>query len=396
MTYQEIEKMYTRIFSENELQEIRHQIHMYPELGGEEFHTDEVICSSLEKWGIPYKKGLAGTGVAVRFTGKRPGKTVALRADIDALPVQEETGLPFSSKVPGKMHACGHDIHTTVLIGIARMLKELDGEYAGNFTLIFQPAEERQGGAKPMIEAGVLEDPHADCCLALHCGADIDAGYTGIRYDSMFAASDAIDIKITGKSSHAAYPSLGVDPIVIAAQIISTIQSVISRNTAPQNSAVVTIGKISGGTVRNQIPDTVEMQGTIRTLDPETREFTVKRVEDICRGIAESMGGKAEFTRKAGYPPLVNDNSIVDVMKQVMTEGIGAENVHILKAPVMGAEDFAYFTQERPSALWRLGCRHKGAETVPLHNSKFDPDESCIDLGVKLQTAIALRLAGNE
>ena len=395
MTYKEIENIYAKVFAENELQEIRHRIHMHPELGGEEYHTDEVICGCLDKWGIPYQKGIAETGVVVKFTGKYPGKTVALRADIDALPVREETGLPYSSKIPGKMHACGHDIHTAILIGAARMLKELDGEYAGNFTLLFQPAEERQGGAKPMIEAGVLEDPHADCCLALHCGADIDAGCVGIRYDSMFAASDAFDVKITGKSCHAAYPSLGVDPIVIAAQVISTIQTVVSRNTAPQNSAVVTIGKISGGTVRNQIPDAVEMQGTIRTLDPETREFTVRKVESICKGVAESMGGKAEFKHMPGYPPVMNDKNIVDVVKQTATESIGEENVHIIKASVMGAEDFAYFTQERPSALWRLGCRKKGAETVPLHNSRFAPDESCIDLGVKLQIAIALALAAN-
>lgn len=395
MDYKTINELFNAAITEEKLIDIRREIHMHPELGGEEFNTDDIICKCLDTWDIPYTKGVADTGVMVKFTGKRPGKTVAIRADIDALPIQEENDVPFKSLVPGKMHACGHDIHTTVLLGAAKLLKSLNGDYAGNFTLLFQPAEEGIGGAERMIRAGVLENPHVDHVIALHCGADVEVGKVAVKYDGMFAGSDAIDIRVTGKSAHAAYPSLGLDPIVMTSQAISAIQSVVSRNTAPQNSAVVTIGRISGGTVRNQIPDYVDLQGTIRTLDPVTRAFTVEQVEKIFRGVVEGMGGKLDFRRTPSYPPLINDNKTVDIIKTAFEDAIGSDSVLLLKDPVMGCEDFAYFTAERPSMLWRLGCKPCGAEIVPLHNSRFNPDERCISLGVKLQTLAALVLAGN-
>ncbi|MCQ2566516.1 MAG: M20 family metallopeptidase [Clostridia bacterium] len=395
MDYKKIECIFDECFSANELINIRREIHMHPELGCQEFNTGDIICRCLDQWNIPYTRGVADTGIVAKMHGTRPGKTIAIRADIDALPIQEENDIPFKSLIPGKMHACGHDIHTTVLLGLARLLKQLNGDYAGSFTLIFQPAEESIGGAERMIEAGVLEEPYADHVIALHCGADIEAGKVGLKYGSMFAGSDAFNVVVKGKSSHAAYPSLGLDPIVMTAQAISAVQSIVSRSTAPQNSAVVTIGKINGGTVRNQIPDCVELQGTIRTLDPETREYTVKKAESIFRGVVEGMGGTLEFTRIPSYPPLINDDSVVEKVKQVFCSAIGPDSVLLLKDPVMGCEDFAYFTAERPSMIWRLGCKTPDTEIVPLHNSKFNPDERCISLGVKLQTLAALTLAGN-
>lgn len=395
MEYAQIEKIFSEIFTESELFDIRHEIHMHPEIGGEEFHTNDVICENLEKWGIPYERGVADTGVVAKLSGKYPGKTIAIRADIDALPITEETDFPYKSVIPGRMHACGHDIHTTVLLGLAKFLKHLDGNYAGNFTLIFQPAEESFGGADRMIKAGVLENPHVDHVIGLHCGTGNALGHVGIRYGAMYAGSDAMAVKIIGKSAHAAYPAGGLDPIVMAGQMVSAVQSVVSRNISPQNSAVVTFGTIHGGTVQNQIPDEVELKGTIRTLDPETREFAIKRVEQVCRGVVEGMGGKLEFTRIPSYPPLVNDDAIVDVVREVLTDALGEERVHLEKQSAMGCEDFAYFAAQRPSAYWHLGCRPETGEVFGGHNCRFNPDEKGIDYGVKLQAAIALRLAGN-
>jgi len=397
MKYKEVEQIYNNIFSETELIDFRRDIHMHPEIGGEEFRTMEKICAHLDTYGLTYEKGIADTGVVVRIKGNRPGKTIGIRADIDALPIDDATDLPYKSCVPGRMHACGHDMHTTIVLGIAKVLASLKGEFAGNFTLLFQPAEESFGGADRMIQAGALENPHVDHVVGLHVATGYKPGYCGIKYGGMYAGSDGFRIVVKGKSAHAAGPQASIDPIVTAAEIIMAIQTIVSRNTAPQDSAVVSFGAIHGGVVQNQIPDSVELKGTCRTLNPTVREFTIKRVKEISESVAAAMGATVEFTRIPSYPPLVNGDEVVDVVKNVLTEALGEDHVNLEKESEMGCEDFAYYAAARPSCFWHLGSRpdKPDEEIYGAHNTKYEANEAALAYGVKLQATIALTLAGN-
>lgn len=375
---------------ESWLLDIRRDLHSHPELGFEEYYTSEKIKSLLKDMGIEYYEA-AKTGVVGIIRGSHRGKTVGLRADMDALPITEETDLTFKSQNPGIMHACGHDAHTAILLGAARLLNSVKKELHGNVKLIFQPGEETTGGAKPMIEEGILENPHVDCMFGLHVSNDFPAGSIGIKYGQAYAASDMFDIIIKGKSSHGASPELGCDAIMAAASVANMLQTVVSRNISPLESSVITIGTIKGGTARNVICDKVEMNGIIRTLTPEIRQLALVRVKEIVETVPKALGATGEFIRHESYTCLINNDSCVDIVRLNGEKLLGKDNVHLVKQPQLGVEDFAYFAEAVPSALFFLGCRKAQEEEVfSVHNPRFDIDEACLLTGVKMQVANVL------
>lgn len=382
---------------EKELIEIRRTIHENPCVSEHEEETVKYLASKLDEYGIPYEIILDGCSIVAVLEGGKPGPVVGVRADIDALPIKEETGLPFASKNEGIMHACGHDAHATILLGTAKALASVKDELTGTVKFFFQPAEESIGGAERMIQAGCLENPHVDYVVGLHVSPLFKCGEIGVKYGKGYAASDMIDIHVKGKSSHGAHPDKGVDAIIIAANILSTIQTVVSRRVAPEESAVVSFGKIAGGTVRNQIADTVTLNGIIRTLDPQQRVFVRESVQKIAESVAASMGGEAEFVLMPSYGPLMNDDSVVEVVEKNAVELLGKENVVREKNPNLGTEDFSYFALERPACFFHLGCYNEEmGERVDLHNSTFDIDENCLKIGVEMQVRNVLALLNRE
>lgn len=372
--------------------ELRRQLHRQPELSEREHATMALLADRLGALGIPCVRNVADTGLVGLIQGGGDGPTVALRADIDALPIQEENpDLPYASQTPGVMHACGHDIHTAVLWGTAAVLAGMRERLRGNVKLLFQPAEESIGGAARMIQAGCLEDPAVDCVLGLHVDPSLPAGQIGIKYGKMYAASDMVTLKVYGRSCHGAHPSEGVDAILIAAQILTAVQTVVSRNVRPTDAAVCSFGTIRGGNVRNQVADYVELTGILRTLDPDTRLFVRQRVQTICEQTAAMLGGRAELVVEPSYSPLINDDGLVDLVRDTAAGILGAENVIQEKDPSLGVEDFAYFAAARPACFFHLGCADTDPASRVLHSCHFRADERCIPLGIELQAANALR-----
>jgi amidohydrolase len=376
-----------------ELTYMRRDFHLYPELGNSEFRTMDKICSYLESWGIEYKKGVAGTGVVALVRGKKSGRTVGVRADIDALPIKEEADVDFKSKNDGVMHACGHDAHTVIALGTAKILKSMEDSLSGNVKFFFQPAEETTGGAERMIKEGCLKDPDVGYVVGLHVEPAIEMGKVGIRYGKMQASSDEIYITIKGRSTHGAHPDQGIDPIFIASNVVMALQSVVSRNISPVNSAVLTLGTINGGTRGNIIPDEVRMEGTIRTLDEDTRKFMKERIRSIVEDVPRGLGGEGELVIAESYGALINDSEVVDVVKEAAEEFLGKENVVLYEYPSMGTEDFSYFAKSVKSCYFNLGCGNEKAGAVyPIHSSRFKLDEGCLEIGTALQVLNVLRL----
>lgn len=369
---------------------LRHDFHRWPELGNEEYKTAERIRAELDSMGIETERMLQ-TGILGKINNLPGKKTVALRADIDALPIQEAVKLPFSSERKGIMHACGHDVHTAVLLGTARVLNEIKNEINGNVKLIFQPAEETTGGAKRMMRKGCLE-PKTDYILGLHVKPDLPAGTIGIKYGKVHAASDSFRIEIKGKTSHGAYPEMGVDSIAAAAQIITGLQSIVSRNVSPLNSAVISVGNIHGGSAVNLITDSVIMEGTIRSLDHHTRELLKNRLKGMVQWTAKAYGAKASIVLKKGYPVLMNDNIVVEAVKNAAICDTAIEKVVELKEPTMGVEDFSYFLEKVPGAFFFLGSGYKGRENEGIHSERFEVDEKCIGVGIQLEVMSVLKL----
>lgn len=387
----DLEKRINEIF--NELVEIRRDFHMYPELSEKEFRTSEKICEYLNSWGIEHAKGVAKTGVVAIIRGKKEGITVGTRADIDALPINEDNDLPYKSRSVGIMHACGHDVHTAIQLGVARILKEMEDELQGNVKLFFQPAEETVGGAKQMIEEGYLDNPKVEYMLSLHVTAELDAGYVQFKYGKLNASSNEFSIRVIGKSGHAAYPEKSIDPVVVSSHIVLALQSIISRNISPLNSSVITIGQIHGGVKNNIIPSEVVISGTIRALDETTREFVIKRVKEIAENTASAYGAKAVVCIEDGYPVLANDNEVVDILKEIAEETLGKDKVSLKEYPSLGSDDFSFFLEKARGAYYFLGCGNKlKGWTYPIHSEKFIVDEECIKVGVLLQTRGILRL----
>ncbi|GAB6169448.1 M20 family metallopeptidase [Clostridium carnis] len=377
-----------------ELVTLRRELHKHPEIGMEEFETSKLIKSFLDNEKIPYKE-FAKTGVCgiiKGIKGNNSNKTIALRADIDGLPMDDKKTCSYSSKIKGRMHACGHDAHTTILLGTAKLLNKNKHLFDGNIKLIFEPAEETVGGARFMIEEGVLEDPKVDCICGLHVEETLECGTIMIKDGVVNAASNPFNITINGSGGHGAYPHTTIDPIVIASHVVLAIQSIISREIDPSNPALITVGSIHGGTAQNIIPDEVKISGIIRTMSKEDRVFAKKRLEEVVIDICKSFRGSCEIDIEESYPNLYNDDSMTKLFKEVAIEVLGQENVLPQRNAKMGVESFAYFANERPSVFYFLGSGNKGKNIIyPAHSSLFDIDENCLPLGVAMQCEMALQ-----
>jgi len=366
------------------LVEIRRTIHMHPELGFEEVETSRLVSEWLERFGYQVKRGMAKTGVIGLLEGREPGRTVAIRADMDALPLDEANPVPYASKIKGKMHACGHDAHVAILLGIAKFFSSTKDRVKGNIKWIFQPAEEGGGGGRVMVEEGVLENPKVDAIFGAHVFPFLPIGKVGIYEREGLASADRFTIKIIGKGGHAATPHVSKDPILAAAHLITQIHSIVSRNINPLESAVITIGKVSGGTAFNIIPDEVELLGTVRSLNSQVREELKNRIEQVTQGIVQSFRMEYQFKFEYGYPVLVNDLEMTKLVSSACSKGIGKESVEVLK-PSMGAEDFSYYLQKVPGSFFRLGCRNEEKGILhPYHSSLFDIDEDVLPFGVEM------------
>ena len=373
----------------------RRALHRIPEEGFKEFKTQQEICKTLDELGIPYTT--ERTWVVALIQGAHPGRTIALRADIDALPVQEPKGIQYRSQHSGWMHACGHDIHMAIQLGAAKILNGVKDKLHGSVKLLFQPAEETEGGAKPMVKAGVLSNPDVDAVYGLHVQSRLPLGAIETRTGTLNASTDEIRLDVCGKGGHAAYPESSVDAIVLTAQIINALQTLVSRSVSPLSSVVLSFGTIHGGTAENVICDHVAMEGTLRTTDPKNRAFALQHIEKVARGIAASFGGSAKLTVVDGYAPLVNHTKEAEMVLEIARELYGNTNVIVKEAPSMGGEDFSYFIEETPGAFYHIGCTSPDKmPAAPLHNKNFSPDEECIRQGIEMQTAIVLRETGTE
>ncbi len=358
--------------------EWRRHFHQYPELGMQEHKTVEFIEEILKEHKIDYEK-LEFPGIVATIKGGLPGKVVGLRADMDALPMQEEVDVPFKSKVDGGMHSCGHDMHTAILLGTAVALKENQDKVLGTVRFFFQPAEEGPGGGLPMIEAGVMDNPKVDAVFGLHVFPVDKPGTYSVKRGVASSNSDGAKIKIIGKGGHGASPDQAIDPVFVAMYIGVGLQSIVSRNVSPMDSAIVSIGSVHSGTVANIIPATAEMQLSIRSFSQETRELLHKRITEIATGVSESMGAKCEIEYKFGYPMMNNDSDSVDYLIEVL----GEERTIEVDKPLGGSEDFSYFLQKAPGAFFGLNAGNPDGDNFYNHHPKFNPNEGSILYGIE-------------
>ena len=372
------------------LVETRRDIHAHPELGFEEVRTAGVVAAELSRLGIPHRTGIGKTGVVGLIEGGRPGPVLAIRADMDALPIQETSGLPFASTVPGRMHACGHDIHTTTLLGVAAVLREVAPQLAGTVKLVFQPAEEGLGGMQAMIDDGVMDGPKIDMALAFHNHPDMPAGTFGFVRGSALAASDRFDITVRGKSGHAAYPHTAVDPLVAAAMLVAQLQTVVTREVRPTHPAVVTVGAIQGGTTYNIIPDSCLIKGTVRTLHAQARDVAEAAIRRLAAGMHEGMRVQCEVDYRRGVPCLVNHDTVLDATVAAVRRQFGDDAIAEGEAS-LGGEDFALMAELVPSFQLRVGSSQPGRQDK-LHNSAYQPDERCIGFGVQALARAAVEI----
>ncbi len=369
----------------------RRYLHQNPELSFQEFNTMEYICERLDSLGISYHKEIAGTGVLAEIHGTKPGKCLLIRADMDALALDEKNEVAYASKNEGVMHACGHDAHTAILLNTCQVLHSLKDRWCGTIKFAFQPGEETTGGACPMIEEGVLENPKVDACIALHMDTDLNTGTMRVKSGPMYASPDDFTITIKGKGGHGAEPHNAIDPIVIAAQIITQLQTIVSRSTDPFEEAVVTVGSIHGGHATNIIPDTVELSGTARAFTNEMRQMLSDKIHEIVKNTCVAYGADYDYNFIKLFPPLTNDEKISKLIYDVAVNCLGEKNCVWGGRATMAGEDFAYFSQNVPSALFKLGCRNEEKNIVaPLHNPHFDIDERAMEYGVKIFTDFAL------
>ncbi|MHC1742140.1 MAG: M20 family metallopeptidase [Syntrophobacteraceae bacterium] len=368
------------------LVETRRALHRIPELGYREFKTAAFIAERLRELGVGFQSEVGGTGIIASIKGRNPGPTLALRADMDALPLHEQNEIEYRSEHPGVMHACGHDGHVTMLLGVIRALVEKgwSGEGVGSRVFVFQPAEEGGAGARAILDSGSEVLRNVSAYFAIHVHPELPAGHIGLSSSVSNAASDGIKIRITGKGGHGAQPHLCVDPIVAAAHLITVLQTIVSRNVHPLDSAVLTIGRFRAGSASNIIPQEAVLQGTLRTLRETVRSKVLARLEEIVRGVEISHCARVKLTVTPGYPLLVNDENVVRFTMERARGLLGPERVHEEPAR-MGSEDFAYFLQRAPGALIRLGCHDPSVGfRHGLHSPCFDMDERALDAGVLL------------
>lgn len=376
-----------------EVQAIRHQIHAHPELSFQEFKTAAFISDKLRQWGIPHQTGVAGTGIVGLIKGKHPeSRCIALRADMDALPIEEANETSYRSQNKGVMHACGHDVHSSCLLGAAKILNELKDEWEGTVKLIFQPGEEQHpGGASLMIKEGVLDNPRPQAIFALHVYPHLPSGTTGFRAGQYMASADEIYITIKGKGGHAALPHQTVDSIAIAAQVITGLQQVVARKANPLIPSVLTFGKIQGGFATNVIPETVELLGTFRTMDEEWRYQAHKWIKDFTEKTCEAYNAHAIVDIPRGYPSLFNNPELTERATALAKDYLGEGNVHQLEMRMAG-EDFSFYTHHVPGCFFRIGTNKDGKLfNVPVHNARFDIDEHALKTGMGMLAWMAVK-----
>lgn len=398
------------------LRETRRYLHMNPELSLQETNTARLVAGHLRELGVEHRTGVGGdgrslfmpaealraagitpgpttggTGIIGLIHGRGPGKTLLLRADMDALPILEQNQVPYRSTREGVMHACGHDVHTTVLLGVAEVLQGLRDHFNGTVKLMFQPAEEGPGGAVAMIHDGVLDDPKVDAALALHVAADYRAGQIGVSAGPAYAAADSVKITVKGVGGHAARPHASVDATLVAAEILVAVQTIVSREVNPQETAVVTFGKLQAGTASNVIPDTATLEGTVRTYSPAVRDHIERRLAEIAAGVAASMRAEAHTAYIRGYPSMHNDAELTGLVQSVGRELLGEENV-FEREPSMAGEDLAFIAERVPTCMFSLGVANPERGIIyPPHHPRFDADEDALATGVRVMAAAALR-----
>ncbi|TLS38702.1 M20 metallopeptidase family protein [Pseudalkalibacillus caeni] len=380
---------------QDDLTRWRRDFHQHPEPGFEEKRTSAIVADHLESLGLEVKKNVAGTGVIALLKGSEPGPTFALRADMDALPIQDEKDADYCSQNNGFSHACGHDAHTAMLMGAAKLLSER-GLEKGNIKFVFQPAEEGQGGAKAMIDNGVLENPEVDAIAGLHVNTGIDTGSITLSSERVgCGAADFFSLKVIGKGGHAAHPHQTVDSVAVTAQVVSALQQISSRQVDPTDPIVVTIGSIHGGKASNVIAPAVEMTGTVRTLNPSLRQKIPEMMEKVIKGVTDGFGASYDFDFQFKFPSILNDDSLTDLAAQTADEVLGEGQYKKVK-PGMGGEDFAFYTEKVPAVFFRLGVGNDEMERFPGHHPKFDIDEKALPYGSAMLSQIALNYLKNH
>lgn len=382
------------------LAELRHALHQIPELGYEEFETAKVIRAELDRLKIPYVAGVPDAPTAtVAWIGDTSKPCVALRADIDALPIIEKTGLPYASRTPGRMHACGHDGHTTTLLGAAAVLKAMEADLPVCVKFMWQPAEEGGGGGEILCKAGVIDGrpggqlgPKVSAVFGLHGWPGLKVGVVATKPGSLLAATDNFTITFTGRGCHGAFPHAGIDPIITACEAVLNLQQFVSRELDPTEPAVVTVGKFNAGTATNIIPDSATIEGTARTLSPQARTHVQAAIRRRCEGIAAANGCTLKFQWDEGYPPTINDPAMAAYVASVAKAVVGPDRYFEVPRPSMGGEDFAYYLQEVPGCFFLVGVQPPAADGYPpLHSDRFDFTDATIAVGVRMFVELVLR-----
>jgi amidohydrolase len=371
---------------------LRKQLHQHPELAFEEHETAKAVTAFLRELKVPCRTGIGKTGVVALLEGAAPGRTIGLRADMDALPIHEQTGLAFASKTAGKMHACGHDVHTVIALGVAAVLSELKDSLKGKVKLIFQPAEETLSGAQAMIADGVLEEPKMDLILGYHNWPAVQAGRVGFNAGAVMSAADAFDITLKGRDGHGAHPHLAIDALAAGAHFVSQLQTIVSREVKPLAASVVTVGEFHAGRARNIIAGAAQLKGIVRTMEPGLSEKIEAAMRRMLEGIKVGMRVDYELQWQRMAPPLRNNPEILAKLLASAREALGKENVLELPEPSMGSEDFAWFAENVPAAHLRIGSKIDGLDTA-IHRSNYDCNELAIPVGVRVLARAALDLS---
>jgi amidohydrolase len=377
--------------------QLRRRIHRHPEIGLTLPRTQQAVLESLDGLGLEVRTGSRTTSVVATLAGARPGPTVLLRADMDALPLREETGLPFASEVDGAMHACGHDTHVAMLVGAARMLAARRATLAGRVLFMFQPGEEGYHGARVMLEEGLLDgDQPPAFAFGLHAGARYPAGVIATRPGPLLASGDTLSIVVRGRGGHASAPHDCLDPIPVACEIVQAFQTLVTRRVNAFDPAIVTVAKIEAGTTRNVIPETASLLGTIRTVSEKTRTIMLEGVRRVAEGVAAAHGAEVAVELIRGYPVTVNDDAGAARVLRVATSLLGAEGVQAMTSPIMGSEDFSYVLQRVPGAFAFLGTRPDDGPAHPNHSNRMVVNEAALPVGIAMHVAVALDVLGGS
>lgn len=368
----------------------RRELHRFPELGLEEFQTAKRVERELESLGLSFQR-VSPTGIVAVLRGSLPGPTVALRADLDALPLQDEKEVPYRSSIPGKMHACGHDVHTSILLGVARILSKRLPLPSGEVRFLFQPAEETVGGAQLLIEAGALAGTEVQAIFGLHVDPELEVGSIGIHFGQRNAASDDLQITVRGRAGHGAYPTSGIDSVVVAAHLVLALQSLVSRGVDARESVVLTLGTVRGGVAPNVLAPEVVFEGTVRTVGEATRSRFLEKLREVAQGVGGAFGASVEVVVRPGYAPVRNHGAPTQLLAEVARFLLGPERVQVGKQARMGVEDFGFYLERIPGSFYSLGVRNEARGIVhPAHSSRFDVDESAMEVGALLQASVAL------